>query len=86
MMRYLVLSLLVMTASVAAAAAQSGCSGAIANFRAVVDSDAQTGNLNKSVYGRMLPEIERAAALCRAGRDGEGLRALQTVKSRYGYH
>ncbi len=85
-MRYLILSLLAATVAVLPAAAQSGCSGAIANFRAVVDSDAQTGNLNKSVYGRMLPEIERAAALCRAGHDGEGLRALQGVKSRYGYH
>jgi hypothetical protein len=84
-MRFLVLFLLI-AATTLPAAAQSGCSGTVASFRAVIDSDAQTGNLNKSVYGRMLPEIERAAALCRAGHDGEGLRALQAVKSRYGYH
>jgi hypothetical protein len=85
-MRYLVLSLLAVTAAGVPGAAQSGCAGAIANFRAVIDSDAQTGNVNKSVYNRMLPEVERISAICHSGRDGEALRALQSLKSRYGYH
>ena len=70
----------------AAARAQPGCAGAIAEFRAVVESDARTGNLNKSVAKRLLPELDRIAATCRAGKDAEALRALAGLKHRYGYH
>jgi len=68
------------------ARAQAGCSAAIAEFRAVVESDARTGNLNKSVASRLLPELDRIAATCRAGKDAEALRALASLKQRYGYH
>ena len=71
---------------VAPAAAQTGCSGVVENFRAVIGGDAQSGNLNQSVYRRMMPELDRVTAICRSGHDGEALRALQTLKSRYGYH
>jgi len=45
-----------------------------------------TGNLNKAVANRLLPELDRIAATCRAGKDAEALRALASLKHRYGYH
>jgi hypothetical protein len=68
------------------AMAQTGCDAAIAQFRRVIDSDAQSGNVHKSVYNRILPELGRIAENCRAGRDAEASRALQALKRRHGYH
>lgn len=69
----------------AAQASAGGCSGAIARFRTVVDSDGQTGNVNASVYKRLTGEVDRAAATCAAGRDGEALRQLAGTRARFGY-
>ena len=32
------------------------------------------------------PDMEHVTQLCRAGRDGEAMRALGSLKSRFGYH
>jgi hypothetical protein len=75
---------LLLTAA-APAAAQSGCAGAIAQFRAVIDNDAKIGHLNKSVYNRIVPDLGRVSETCRAGKDAEAMRALAGLKSRFGY-
>jgi hypothetical protein len=62
-----------------------GCSGEIGRFRAVIDSDNATGNVNASVYKRIAQEVDRAAAACASGRDAEALSALSATKRRYGY-
>jgi hypothetical protein len=67
------------------AAAQSGCAGAIAQFRAVIDADVKIGHLNKSVHNRIVPDLGRVEATCRAGRDAEATRALAALKGRFGY-
>lgn len=66
--------------------AQGGCGAEVAQFRKVIDSDAETGNVAKSVYARIQPELVRIAETCRAGRDAEALRALQALKRRHGYY
>jgi hypothetical protein len=66
-------------------AAASGCGQAIAAFEAVIDSDAQTGNLNKSVYRRVTADLVAVKNSCAAGRDPEATRQLGVVKARYGY-
>ncbi|HEX2553840.1 MAG TPA: hypothetical protein VHL98_09070 [Microvirga sp.] len=68
-----------------AAAQAPGCAGAIEPFRRAVESDAATGNLNRSVYARIKPEIDRAAAACAAGRDAEAVRMINATKGRFGY-
>lgn len=80
------LVLLAVAVMAAPAAAQSECSGAVGRFRTIVTSDAETGNLDRSVYDRMQPELTRAAALCQSGHGSEALRVLQELKNRYGYH
>ena len=67
------------------AAAQAECHGAISQFRQIIDSDAQTGNVNKSVYNRMLPELARITQTCDAGHGGSAVSALSALKHRYGY-
>jgi hypothetical protein len=84
MKRAAILAIMVL-ALAAPAAAQSGCAGAIAQFRAVIDNDAKIGHLNKSVYDRILPELGRTSETCRAGRDAEATRALAALKGRFGY-
>lgn len=80
----LLLSLAVLAAPTPALAG-SDCAGPINQLRAVVDSDAASGNLNRSVYARMQPGLAQAAALCRSGHPAEALRELQAVKHRNGY-
>lgn len=72
-------------ALVSPAAAQSGCAGAIAQFRAVIEADVKIGHLNKSVHSRIVPDLGRVEATCRAGKDAEATRALAGLKSRFGY-
>src|SRR4051794_34350692 len=72
-------------ATASTASAGGGCSGEIGRFRAVIDSDNATGNVNASVYKRMAAEVDRAASACSAGRDAEAHAALSATKRRYGY-
>jgi hypothetical protein len=76
---------MLLAAGTAPALAQSGCAGAIAQFRAVIDGDAKIGHLNKSVYDRILPDLGRVSETCRTGKDAEAMRALAALRSRFGY-
>lgn len=67
------------------APAGPGCSGEVARFRAVIDSDNATGNVNASIYKRMAADVDRAASVCAAGREGEAHASLSATKRRYGY-
>ena len=61
------------------------CRSVIARYRAVTESDVQTGNANKSVGAQIEREIGGADAACAAGREGEALRLIASSKSRHGY-
>ena len=63
----------------------SGCSGEISRFQAVLQNDVDTGNVNRSVYDRAEPDLNRASSACTAGRDGEARSILAATKSRFGY-
>jgi hypothetical protein len=78
------LAILLLTLSVPAAG-QSGCAGAIAQFRAVIDNDVKIGHLNKSVHSRIVPDLDRVSETCRVGKDAEAMRGLAGLKSRFGY-
>ncbi len=62
------------------------CSDAIGRYHTVVQHDADTGNVNQSVYHQIEDEISRAAAACSSGHDGEARSLLQSSKDRHGYH
>lgn len=70
---------------VAATAGGSDCGGVISRYRSVVKADADTGNVNKSVYSQIDEEIRRAEAACSAGRDAEARSLVSASKSRHGY-
>lgn len=63
----------------------AGCEAAIARYRAVVKSDADTGNVNQSVYAQIDAEIRRAEAACASGRDSEARSLIAASKARHGY-
>lgn len=71
--------------SVAALPAGAGCDAVIARYRAVVKSDADTGNVNQSVYAQIDGEIRRAEAACSAGRDAEARSLIAASKAGHGY-
>ncbi len=62
------------------------CTDAIGRYHTVVQHDADTGNVNQSVYHQIEDEISRAAAACSAGRGGEAISLIQGSKVRHGYH
>ena len=80
-MTFLALAILGGGAGTAAAA----CGGAISEFETIINSDAETGNLNKGVYRKIVAELGPVKANCAAGRDAEASRALSAIKSRHGY-
>ncbi len=63
----------------------AGCAGDIAQFRAVLKNDVDTGNVGQSVYTRAIADLGRAESACAAGRDGEARALVASTKSRYGY-
>jgi hypothetical protein len=66
-------------------AAAASCGSSIAAFEAIINSDAETGNLNKGVHRRIVGELGSVKASCAAGRDADANRALATLKARHGY-
>jgi hypothetical protein len=78
------LALAILCADVGAASA--ACRGAIGEFETIINSDAESGNLNKGVYRKIVSELAPVKANCSAGRDAEASRALAAIKSRHGYH
>jgi hypothetical protein len=68
-----------------AGAASAACSGAIGEFETIINSDAETGNLNKGIYRKIVSELGPVKAHCGAGREAEASRALAAIRSRHGY-
>ena len=65
--------------------ASAACLSALAEFEAIVTSDAKTGNLNKGVSRRIAAELTGVQATCAAGRDADAIRQLGAIKHRFGY-
>ena len=63
----------------------SGCTGPIAQFQSVIENDIATGNLARSVHGRITADLAPVKAACSAGREADAARQLAGVKARYGY-
>lgn len=63
----------------------SGCSGAIARYRGVMENDHATGHVNQSVYDQIQREIAEAASACSAGQDARAVSLIHASKSRHGY-
>jgi hypothetical protein len=61
------------------------CAAVIARYRAVVESDASTGNLERPVYKRIAAEIAPAERACAAGRDAQARSMIATSAQRHGY-
>jgi hypothetical protein len=92
-------TLLVLVASASAAQAESTvtariardnggqpeCSGPIGEFFAAIDSDVETGNLDRSVYTRIVAALRTIKSTCVSGNAQDALRQLGAVKHRYGY-
>jgi hypothetical protein len=66
-------------------AAAASCGASIAAFEAIINSDVETGNLNKGVHRRIVADLGSVKASCAAGRDAEAGSALAAVKARHGY-
>lgn len=62
-----------------------GCTGALTQFKSVIDNDVMVGHLNKRVHERAVAELDGPKATCAAGREADAMRQLAAVRSRYGY-
>jgi hypothetical protein len=65
--------------------AGAGCSGSIARFRAIMDNDYRSGNVDQSVYKQIEGEIQQAAGACASGHDAEASGMIRASRSRHGY-
>ena len=63
----------------------SGCSGAVARYRAIIDNDREHGHIGAGVYNVIEGEIDGSVRACSAGRDGEAASLLKASKARHGY-
>jgi hypothetical protein len=61
------------------------CAKPIGDYVAIIDADAETGNLNRDVYRRITADLTGVRSHCSAGRVGPALTDLAEVKRRYGY-
>ena len=61
------------------------CTAELSRYQSVVRADADTGNVNQSVYLQIEEELAHASAACAAGRDGEARGLIQASKARHGY-
>jgi hypothetical protein len=64
---------------------REGCAGDIAQFKAVLKNDVDTGNVGHSVYTRASADLGRAETACAAGRESEARGLIASTKSRFGY-
>ncbi len=63
----------------------SGCAGAIARYRAVMQNDHASGNVANSVYLQIEREIDAAEKVCAAGQDAKASAMIRASQSRHGY-
>ena len=62
------------------------CAQPIRDYVALIDSDADTGHLNRNVHRRITNDLFGVRLHCSAGRVGPALTDLAEIKRRYGYH
>ena len=65
--------------------AGSGCGGAIARYRSVIENDLKMGHVNQSVYNQVQGEIGEAETACSGGQDARAVSLIRASKSRHGY-
>ncbi len=63
----------------------TACGDTIIKWRAVLDDDVETGNLNQSVYDQIRGDVSSASDACRGGRDAEARTIVASSKKRHGY-
>ena len=75
------LSAMILLAAQGVAAAQ-GCATALNEFREIVKTETSMGHVTPAGQSGALSEIARIEGLCRSGRNGEALAALQALQRR----
>lgn len=63
----------------------AGCTGSVNRYRAIMDNDLATGHVNKTVYDRIIADINAAAQQCASGNDQGARAAIASIRSRNGY-
>ncbi len=63
----------------------SGCGGAIARYRSIVDNDLSMGHVDKSVYDQIHTEIGGAEGACASGQDAKAMSLVRASKAKHGY-
>ena len=67
-------------------AGQPECGETIDAFIRAIDSDVETGNLNRRVHTMIIGDLRTILTTCRTGNAQDALKQLGSLKHRYGYH
>ena len=62
-----------------------GCLGAIARYKATLDNDLVTGNVNEKVYDAIMREIAPAQKACASGNDAGARGIVAGSRKNHGY-
>ncbi len=75
----------VAVAGIMPGAAQMNCQMAIAEFRDIINTETSMGHVAQARQADAMAELARINRTYRAGRNAQALRALATIRSRYGF-
>jgi hypothetical protein len=81
-MTFLAAAILLVSQEIAAA---QSCATAIADFRFVINTETSMGHVTQAKQASTLTELGRIDQVCRGGRNGEALAALQALQRRLGF-
>jgi hypothetical protein len=66
-------------------AAANSCGERAERMRAAIQTDVRKRQIAEGVAKDLLPQVEKAATLCRSGKVSDGERALDTITKKFGY-
>lgn len=62
------------------------CQERAERFKGLIEADVRRRQISEAVAKNLLPEVEKAGNLCRAGKTAEGERMLAGISKNFGYH
>jgi hypothetical protein len=63
----------------------TGCRGAVAKFKAIVENDLETGHTTKTVHDSMMSDLGGAERACAAGQEGAAISMVRGIRAKNGY-
>ena len=64
---------------------EPGCQGDVARFQAIIDNDLASGHTTQKVRDAVTADLNRAEAVCKAGKGAEASAMVTSTRKKFGY-